>query len=66
MYQVKGKDATFEVLTLDDAMITAKVMNEYVTITGNGMEIIGIFGADKVVEGILPNGLQYTWKKRRI
>ena len=66
MYKVKGKDATFEVMTLDEAMHTAKVMNEYVTITGNGMEIVGIFGADEIVEGVLPNGFTYDWKKRRI
>lgn len=62
MYKVN--DSEFDTLT--EAMDFAKELNEYVTITGNGIEIIGIFGADAVVEGTLPNGLHYTWKKRRI
>ena len=62
MYKVN--EAEFDTLT--EAMDFAKELNEYVTITGNGMEIVGIFGADAVEAGILPNGLHYTWKKRRI
>lgn len=65
MYKVKSKTATIEVLTLDEAMHTAKVMNEYVTITGNGMEIVGIFGADSIKDGKCPDGVDYTWMKRR-
>ncbi len=66
MFEVKGKDITFEVLTLDEAMHTAKVLNEFVTITGNGMEIVGMFGADSIKDGKCPDGIDYTWKKRRI
>jgi hypothetical protein len=66
MYKVEGSKVTFEVMTLDEAMHTAKVMNEYVTITGNGMEIVGIFGADSIKDGKCPDGIDYTWKKRRI
>jgi hypothetical protein len=66
MYEVKGKDITFNVMTLDEAMKTAKVMNEYVTIKSKEFELVGIFGADEIVEGVLPNGFTYDWKKRRI
>jgi hypothetical protein len=66
MFEVKGKDITFEVLTLDEAMHTAKVLNEFVTITGNGMEIVGMFGADSIKDGKCPDGIDYTWKKRRM
>ncbi len=66
MFEVKGKDITFEVLTLDEAMHTAKVLNEFVTITGNGIEIVGMFGADSIKDGKCPDGIDYTWKKRRI
>jgi hypothetical protein len=65
MYKVKSKTVTIEVLTLDEAMHTAKVMNEYVTITGNGIEIVGIFGADSIENGKCPDGHDYTWMKRR-
>lgn len=65
MYQVKGSKVTFDVMTLDEAMHVAKVMNEYVTITGNGMEIVGIFGADSIKDGKCPDGIDYTWMKRR-
>jgi len=40
-------------------------MNEFVTITGNGMEIVGKFGADAIVDGVCPDGIAYTWMKRR-
>lgn len=66
MFEVKGKTVTFEVMTLDEAMHTAKVMNEFVTISGNGMEIVGMFGADAIKDGKCPDGIDYTWKKRRI
>ena len=52
-------------MTLDDAMKLAKEMNELVTIKGDAIEIIGLFGVDFVVEGKCPDGSDYTWKKRR-
>jgi hypothetical protein len=66
MYEVKGKVVTHNVMTLDEAMKTAKVMNEYVTIKCKDFELVGIFGADAVHENVLPNGFTYDWKKRRI
>lgn len=65
MYKVIGKEETFKVLTLAEAMNLAKHMNEYVTIEGGGMEIVGIFGADSIVDGKCPDGVDYTWMKRR-
>jgi hypothetical protein len=65
MYKVKSKTKIIEVMTLDDAMKSAKEMNELVTIEGNGIEIIGLFGVDFVLEGKCPDGSDYTWKKRR-
>jgi hypothetical protein len=66
MIQVKSKTKTREFETLDLAMIWAKDVNEFVTITVNGMEIVGKFGADSIVNGKCPDGVDYTWKKRRI
>jgi len=65
MYKVTGSKVTFDVMTLAEAMHTAKIMNEYVTITGNELEIVGIFGADSIKDGKCPDGVDYTWMKRR-
>ena len=48
MYKVKSKTKIIEVMTLDDAMKSAKEMNELVTIEGHGIEIVGLFGVDFV------------------
>ena len=63
MFKVKGKSAEFDVMTLDEAMHTAKVMNEFVTITGPDFEIVGMFGVDTVKDGVCPDGVKYDWDK---
>ena len=65
MYKVKSKTKISEVVTLDEAMKLAKEMNELVTIQGEVIEIIGLFGVDAVYEGKCPDGSDYSWKKRR-
>ncbi len=65
MYKVTTKIKSIEALTLDEALKLAKEMNELVTIEGYGIEIIGLFGVDSVIEGKCPDGSAYTWKKRR-
>ncbi len=70
MYKVLWNDAAGrgcmeELLDLSEAMSFAKELGIQVTINGNGMEIVGIFGADEVKEGKLPNGETYSWYKRR-
>lgn len=70
MYKVEWKDTAGvgcaeEVLDLTAALDRAKNLNTQVTIKGNGVEIVGIFGASSVVNGKLPNGEDYTWYKRR-
>ncbi len=66
MFEVKGKTVTFKVTSLDEAMHVAKIMNEFVTIKSDTMEIVGMFGADSIKDGKCPDGIDYTWKKRRI
>ena len=66
MYKVIYEEVEINVETLDEAMACAKVLNKFVTIKSNGMEIVGMFGADTVEDGVLPNGFTYEWKKRRI
>ena len=70
MYKVEWKDkagVSFEeeVKTLSDAMAFAKELGILVTINGGGMEIVGLFGADSIEDGVCPDGVPYTWMKRR-
>ena len=51
--------------TLEQAMQMAKLMEEFVTITNGSLEICGVFGVDSVERGVCPDGIAYTWKKRR-
>ena len=66
MIEVKSKTKTEKFETLALAMTWAKTVDEFVTINVNGMEIVGRFGADSIVNGKCPDGVDYTWKKRRI
>jgi hypothetical protein len=63
MYKVIGKEETFKVLTLAEAMNVAKSMNEFVTITGTDFEVCGMFGVDSVKDGKCPDGVAYDWNK---
>ena len=70
MYNVSWKDADDVVCKkecdgLNAAMAWAKDINYFVTITGNGIEIVGRFGVDSVKEGVCPDGSVYNWKKLR-
>jgi len=59
-----NKSNEFEDLT--QAMAWAKVLGEFVTIRINGMDLVGKFGADSVKDGKCPDGVDYSWKKRRL
>ena len=61
MYKVNEKK--FE--SLDFAMNYAKTLNEFVTIKGPNYEIVGKFGVDTIKDGKCPDGVDYTWMKRR-
>jgi hypothetical protein len=63
MYKIIGKEETFKVLTLGEAMNVAKSMNEFVTIKGTDFEVCGIFGVDTVKDGKCPDGVAYDWNK---
>ena len=69
MYNVEWKMSdvtqTRECVDLAEAMDFAKELNCLVTIKGNGMEIVGLFGADSIKDGKTPDGVDYTWMKRR-
>ena len=61
-----GKTFNREFDNLSPAMDWAKTLAYFVTITGGEFDIVGKFGVDAVESGVLPNGLSYEWKKRRI
>ena len=63
MYKVITKEQEQEFISLDLAMEHAKLMNEFVTISGGEFEIVGRFGVDSVVDGKTPDGVAYTWNK---
>ena len=63
--KVKYLAEIYEFETLDQAMIWAKELGEFVRIEFNGMELVGKFGVDGITNGKLSNGESYTWKKRR-
>ena len=65
MYRVVCEDVDVEVVDLQAAMDVAKVLDRFVTILGDGMEIVGRFGADSIKDGVCPDGVEYTWRKRR-
>jgi len=66
MYKILEKEVEIEsFITLGEAMEFAKSLGAFVTISGNGMEIVGCFGADSIVDGKCPDGVDYTWMKRR-
>lgn len=63
MYTVIYKDTKIEFETLDRAMTFAKDLGICVTIKGNGIEVVGMFGVDAVVDGKCPDGVVYDWNK---
>jgi hypothetical protein len=63
MYKVKSKEKEELCLSLDAAMKYAKSLNEFVTITGDNFEVVGLFGVDSVRNGKCPDGVAYDWNK---
>ena len=70
MYEVNYKDVNgikcseeFESLTA--AINRSKLLDKFVTISFDGNQLVGKFGVKSVENGLLPNGDDYTWKKRR-
>ncbi len=71
MYKVIWKDTDNVVCERDfdnlaPAMDWAKVLEVFVTIKSDNMEVVGMFGADSIKEGVCPDGIAYDWKKRRV
>ena len=65
MWIVKSKFKDVQHETLSGAMMYARLVNEFVTITDGTTEIVGKFGVDTVEEKTLPDGEVYDWTMRR-
>lgn len=74
MYQVFfidpfGEAGAVECLTLTEALKWANELrdngNRFVTIASENPDSVGRPGVDSVEDGQLPNGEEYTWRKRR-
>ena len=65
MVFVKHNLETHEFMSLEEAMGFAKELGEFVTIQFDGKEVVGVFGASGVTDGKCPDGMDYSWKKRR-
>ncbi len=63
MYKLTCDHKETDFPDLASAMNYAKILGKFVTITGNGMEIVGMFGADSVQDGLCPDGIAYDWNK---
>lgn len=60
-----GKEFEREFDNLEPAMEWAKTLAVFVTIRSSMYDIVGKFGADAIVDGKCPDGVDYTWMKRR-
>jgi len=67
MYKVISKSGlTLNVCpTLEESMKFAKQYGMFVTIKGKDFEVCGMFGADTIKDGKCPDGVEYSWMKRR-
>ena len=63
MYRVIYKGIEVAFATLDEAMVYAKTLNQFVTIKGGTFEVVGRFGVDAVKDGRCPDGVAYDWNK---
>ncbi len=63
MFTVKNNNNNKNFVDLASAMEYAKLLNEFVTISGNGFEVCGIFGVDSIEDGKCPDGVAYDWNK---
>jgi hypothetical protein len=71
MYKVKWKDKygidrVHNCMSLADALEYNKTVNRPGTlIIGEGIEIVGSMGVDSIKDGLCPDGVEYSWRKRR-
>lgn len=65
MIIVRHKKDIYEFETLTQAIAFATELGEFVKIEFDEKELVGVFGADGITDGKCPDGVEYTWMKRR-
>jgi hypothetical protein len=61
-----GFERTYNCHSLADAIDYNRSINKPGTkIVGEGIEIIGTMGVDSIEDGLCPDGVEYSWRKRR-
>ena len=65
MIIVRHKEDIHEFETLTQAIAFATELGEFVKIEFDGKELVGVFGAAGITDGKCPDGVEYTWMKRR-
>ena len=65
MFKVLNKEnlELYSCKTLDEALIFSKAYSFFVTIKGDGFEVVGKFGVDAIENGLCPDGVEYDWDK---
>jgi hypothetical protein len=67
---VDSKAYSWDCEILTDALTVSERFRKegmsFVTMVSQNPNVVGKPGVDAVEDGILPNGSNYTWKKRRI
>ena len=66
MVKVCYNNEVIDARDLAHAIELAKELAVFVTICGDDYELCGVFGTAGIENGILPDGSEYQWKKRRI
>jgi hypothetical protein len=66
---VNDKPYSWDEETLAGALTISEQMRKagmrFVTTVSENPDVVGKPGVDAVVAGVLPDGTEYTWKKRR-
>jgi hypothetical protein len=63
MYKVTYNEIEIDFASLDEAMVYAKTLNQFVSIKGGTFEVVGRFGVDSIKDGVCPDGVAYDWNK---
>ena len=63
MYKVTYNEVEIDFASLDEAMVYAKTLNQFVSIKGGTFEVVGRFGVDSIKDGVCPDGVAYDWNK---
>lgn len=74
MYKVyytnkNGEPHSYDIESLSEALDLASYLrknNRFVTMCSENPDSVGMLGVDAVIDGKLPDGTDYEWKKRRL